>query len=84
MARIAITVEISYYSAFDAFPILGDILNGPITDINRPDLVWEHLSNPLLVGVPKGLRSIILDFQGSDTDFYSPRQKRSHGRRTRR
>ena len=83
MANTATTFEIFYYSAFNAFPILGDILNGPIHDINRPDLVWEHLSNPLLVGVPKGLRSMILDFQNSDTDFYSPRQKRSHGRRTR-
>ena len=79
-----------FYSAFDIIPQLGSFIIGTNGNSNIPNLAWDHLSNPLLVGVPKALRSVILNYQQTNKSLdeektYFPviRRRRSFSKETR-
>ena len=56
------------YSISNIIPLFDNFVNGQINDVNQPNIIWERLSDPLLVGVPQALRSVILNYKQTRQD----------------
>ena len=85
------TTNSRFYSLLDILPLFNNFIDGSIESNNEESIAWEHLSDPLLVGVPHALRSVVLNYQQTlrpsmptkKTHFPETRRRRSFSRTTR-